>query len=480
MTQRPSHKLPPGPPILGRWTDAAEALQQLGASSSASTTRRNARLRHAQILLDHLHDSETAQTILQQAIDDDPSFVEAKQALVRVAFSVGDWEGAQSMLEQIAAEDDPAVQAWAMQQLAEVARVGLRDDNLRRRYEREAMLQATQDPALLAGLVDTYRRNGDQSRLVETGHQLLATAPSAHIGATVRLALSRILLSDLKRPDQATEQLHAVLEDFPDNQDAHLLLAQAHEQRGDSETAATGYRRLLERDPACAEAYRGINRLMSMLGRPPLATAAVSALKLFGQATTSELEQVDALERPTPPVGKLDIDNIALPPELRELRDVIEPALPHLSNVYPLPLQRSLSGSQPAARAAAKLAEALGLSGVKLSVEGTKPTRGGLGEPVPIQISAEVAGRPNSSTFRFWVGRALAGAATAHGLLTRLSDAALNNLVEALCTPRPIDADVAQLRKQGFACITASGAQTTGAIDPETRHTRTLGVLSTG
>jgi hypothetical protein len=71
-----------------------------------------------------------------------------------------------------------------------------------------------------------------------------------------------------------------------------------------------------------------------------------------------------------------------------------------------------------------------------------------VGDPIQLQVATRVARQPDSPVFRFWIGRALAGAATAGSLLERLSNNELGALVEALFAARPTEALVQQLRKQ--------------------------------
>jgi hypothetical protein len=335
-----------------------------------------------------------------------------------------------------------------MTQLSEVARVGLRDEAMRENYELEALTLASDHPSLLDELVDRYRQRRRQARLLELGTKVVEQTTSANAAARLRLVLARLLLEEVNQPDRAIEYLRDSLAIDPQNTEANLLMAQALEGRGEMEGAAESYRKLLAEDPQCVEAYHGLNRLMGVLGKPALATAAVSMLDLLGASTPAQAGQVRALDQLDTPTGTLQLAALPHRPELKRVSDVIELAAPHLGSVYPLELTKVLKWSEPAAMAAKQLAAVVGLSGVKVSIEGATPARAGVGDPAPLQISPTMARQPNGPVFRFWVGRALARAATAGALLERLSDGDLGELIEALLIARPIDTLVQRLRKQ--------------------------------
>jgi hypothetical protein len=65
-----------------------------------------------------------------------------------------------------------------------------------------------------------------------------------------------------------------------------------------------------------------------------------------------------------------------------------------------------------------------------------------------LQLASALAERSQQPGFRFWVGRALCQAATPGSLFDYLDDRSLDHLLEALCTTRPNDAEIQQMRKQ--------------------------------
>ena len=266
-----------------RWTEAADVLVSLVARSTHKETRRLARLRLAEIWLAHLHNPTQARQILQTALDHHPDDVQAKRYLVDVAMATGDWSTARRLLEEVAADEDPGTQVWALTKLALVANLGLRDQELRRQCELEAFGIATNEATLLTDLVTAYRDRNEQERFLSLGREILLNKPQVQETFHLRLALARVLLDDQSQPDRALEYLEPVLKVQPDHGEVRLLHAHALEQRHESEAAATTYRRLIQHHPSRVEPYEGLARLMGDLGAPEIATAAAAIVDILTQ-----------------------------------------------------------------------------------------------------------------------------------------------------------------------------------------------------
>lgn len=432
----------------GRWSDAVETLTSLVERCDDNDRRREARLLQAQIWLDRLHDPRRAREVLARAMEQDPSNVAIKQLLVQVAFAEGDWERARLLLDEVAFEEETHLQVWALARQADVAHIGLLDEALRSRYDREALLLAAPEPAVLDQLVDRYRERGEQQRLVQVASGVLSDTARAEVASAMRLALARVLLEDMKNPEKALECLREDLVRDPGNQTSNLLFARALEQKGDMEESVLRYRKLLETDPTCLEAYRGLSRLMNLLATPAVATSALAALELQGGASASDQQRLDALENEGTPAGMLEVTKMPGDVEFHEVRQVFNLVLPYLGGMYPLQQGQVLRPTEPAALAAGRLAGALGLGSVQVSVEGTVPAAAGVGDPVPLQISAGLSRDPKKPAFRFWVGRALTLSAVGGSVAEQLDDRELGELLEALFVTRPIDPVIQQLRKQ--------------------------------
>jgi hypothetical protein len=348
----------------------------------------------------------------------------------------------------VCAQKQPALQVWALAQLAEVSRVGRRDVACRERYERDELTLAAAHPAVLEAHIERYRRRRDLPRLAQVGTRTLSGLTNADAAARLRLALARLLLEDLKQAGRALDYLREARVAEPQNLEINLLYHKALEHDGQVEEAAAGYRALLELDPKCADAYRGLSRLMGLLGKPALSSAAVSLLDMLGAATPAERAQAEGLERRGAPPGRLDLRLLPLEGELRVIDEAFNLALPHLGGMFPFELQRPLPVGHPVAMAAAQIARALGLAGARVAVEGDEPASAGVGSLPGLCVAPRIAADPHGAAFAFWVGRTLAGAVTAGSVLERLSDLELGQLVEALVVDKPIAAEVQRMRKR--------------------------------
>jgi tetratricopeptide (TPR) repeat protein len=426
-----------------RWSDTVEVLSRLVKQSPELSQRQSARLQQAHVWLEELHDPAQAGEILAQALEEEPQNLGAKRMLVQVAIAGGQWDEAARLLDEVAVEETPGLQVWAMWHHAEVARIGRRDDTLQRSYEQEALQLTLQNPELLDDIIQRFLSRGDARRLVEIGQQVVVAAAPGMDTTPLVMAISRVQLEQLNQPEQALHSIQEILVVNPEHREANLLAAQALERRGDMEGAVAGYRKLLQVDPTCKDAYRGLNSLMTVLGRPVLATSASAVL----QVLDSPAQQPATLGPPPRGAGRIDPLALSLEPSMRPVREVLVQVLPYMGRIYPTDESGLLDSSHPAVLAAEQISQALGLSGVKLVLEGAFPARAGLGVPPVITVSSQAAGEPQGAAFRFWVSRALVCAAGAGALLERLSDGDMQELMEALFTARPLDPQVQQLRK---------------------------------
>jgi Tfp pilus assembly protein PilF len=404
--------------------------------------------------------------VLQAALEEEPDNLGAKRGMVEVYLEEGNWDEAQRLLDEVSAENQPELQVWALTQLAELARVGLQDGSLRQGYEEEALTLAAEHTELLTQLVDQYGQRRQQQRLLQVGATVVEKTSNAEAAARLRVVLARLLV-DLNQPVRAMDYLRDSLAADPQHIEARLLMSRAMEQSGEMEAAVGSYRELLAQDAGCAEAYRGLYRLMGVLGKPTLADSAAAMLDLIGVATAEEQAKARDLDRLDVPPGTLDVALLPIDLEQRQLREALELAAPHLAPVFPLELNQLQKWSHPAATAAKRLAGVLGLSGVKVSVEGDLPARAGVGDPASLQIAYRLASKPGSAAFRFWIGRALARAATPGALLGQLSDGQLGELIEALTVQRPIDTLTQKLRKQVLKALPRKVRKLVDQVKPE-------------
>jgi hypothetical protein len=233
----------------------------------------------------------------------------------------------------------------------------------------------------------------------------------------------------------------------PHDSECNLLFARALEQVNEIGDAVNVYRMFIQYDPACTTAYRGLSRLMMMLGKPALAAASISVLELLGKASPSDLRQLETLRREGDPPGKIDLADIAVDTDIKPIRELLLLVLPFLSQIFAMPLESPLEPAHRAYSAVQRIAQQLNLNAVRVGVTATDYAIVGIGEPITIHIHSRLIQVPDSPDFRFWVGRALYLAGSGGVLLQRLSNEALNQLLEALIDSRTSHPTILQLRK---------------------------------
>ncbi|MBK8481454.1 MAG: tetratricopeptide repeat protein [Proteobacteria bacterium] len=431
-----------------RWSDAAAALTELVRRSDDPATRQRARLQLAQLRLDRLHELRAARDVLQQALSEDPGDTATQQLLVRVCLVEGSWSQARQLLDALSAHEAATIRVWAFLQLADVARIGLRDEALVEHAEREALADAATEPALLARLITHYRDREEAQRLVALMAATIPTLGATDTAHTLRRATAAVLIDDLRQPARALELLRETLAARPGDVPTQLIAARALEQQGANEAAVLVLRRVLQTEPRSVDGYRGLLRLLPLVGQPIVAAAAGAALELLGVITPSEAARLQVFTEQGSPLGLLDVATLPLDRALQPLDEALAAAAPHLGELYQ-PGETPLPEAPPSVSSAVqRVAQALGLGTVQVLVGGQLPACGVVGAPLRLVVGAALAREANAARFRFWIGRALVGVASAGALAERLSSAELSDLIAALTEDDPVDPLAQQLRKR--------------------------------
>ncbi|MCA9668173.1 MAG: tetratricopeptide repeat protein [Myxococcales bacterium] len=431
-----------------RWSDATATLSLLVERSDDEEVNRRARLFLAELYADQLHEPRRAREVLDGLLEVDPRDIKAKRLLVKLAIGEGEWQIAHQRLQEIAAEKDEEHGVWALSQLAEVARIGLRDPELRVQYEREALAEAAGNDKALMGLVSFYQQRGELTRLLSLGQQVLESTSRADVVLPLRVAVTRLLLDHRQDAARALEYARANLLARPNEVDVQLLFARALEVNNQRDAAVGGYRKVLGADATNVDAYRGLVRIFGRAQRPQLAACASSALDLLGAADTEERMLARTLEEEVVPPGAIRLAAIPLPADLRAVAALFEQATPYLGALHEVERGRMLPPEHPASVTASRIAAALGVGEVSVQVGNVSRVSSTPGEPIQLVMSDSFVQRAREGAFRFWTAHAICSAATAGTLLRELDDRTLQRLVIALCNPRPDDPMVQPLRKK--------------------------------
>ena len=231
--------------IKEQWSDAAATLAALVERTDDADQRHRALLHQAELLLHRLQDPQRARGVLDRVLEGQPADVNAKQLLVELAVTDGDWEEARRLLEGMRRRRTPEVQVWALGKLADVADIGLRGQDLRRTYEISALTEAAPQRPVLDRIVEGYWLR-QQCRLLHLGEEIIGATTRADVDRAAALLVARLLLEERVDPGHALQLLRESLIARPDDQEVQLLFAQALEATGDDSSAIGGYRRILE------------------------------------------------------------------------------------------------------------------------------------------------------------------------------------------------------------------------------------------
>jgi tetratricopeptide (TPR) repeat protein len=428
---------------LGHWSDVASTLETLTQKTDDPLVRRDAQLRLARLWLERLHDLGRAREALEAAAantaHDDLEIVRLE---VRLAVMNGEWDKAQSALQQLLESGDGGAQAWAQLQLAEIARTGQRDEELARRHTADALERAATDVAALA----EFRRRifptrDDKRRLVQMAEEALESGAGEDPEALRQLVV-RLLLDDLDDPDRALPHIEALRSAAPGSVDIAVLEAQALERSGNPADACARYMRILETDSRCGAAYRGLSHCAS----GPTAAAAASICGVLGELDEKGAAIVQRIAIASNPAGAFPAFFVQPSVEERRMEELIEILTPALAEVFPRPRGEPVAPNQPVARAVASVARTLGLLTPSVEVAGQHGAKMALDEERRLQVSASLCARPAEAEFRGWVGRALV-AGPCGALFDQLTDLQLAELADALSGRRPRLPNGQQLRK---------------------------------
>lgn len=433
---------------LNRWTDASTTLQRIISTTDDVAIRMDARLSLAKIWIEPLNMPESARDLLGAALKDQPQSIPTKKLLIELFMGTGEWSDAQALLQHLVRETDLSTRYWAWRKLLNVAKRGLRDNALAETCELEMLRTAATDVRLLSKHIAHYREEHEWQKAISLCEHLLAQAPTAPGMDALRLELAELLLDDADQPVRAMEHLRPFLASDKNHVPALILCGRALERIDQDETALDAYRRVLSESLDNVPAYRGLTRLMEKIRRPELATSAACLVDLFGSVEPEEALLIQTLEGVATPRGTFDVLSLPLSSRFREVYEILLTAFPYLGSIYPSTEGRELERHSSAASACAHLARAFGVEELKVVTTASAGARAGIGAPFQIYISEGLLKKTDTSLFRFWIGRALAEALTASALLHRCSDNELDQLLEALCLAKPIEADTQQLRKQ--------------------------------
>jgi len=435
------------------WSDAAATLAQLAACSGDPAVQRRAWIDQARLWLKELHEPERARAVLQQAELVFPDDLELVQLRLELASTLGEWDAARALLEQLVERGNDGTRRWAKLRLAQIVRIGLQDQALGEQGERDSIREAARHEDALQALRALYPATEERRRLVTLAEGLVDEREPSEAGLLRRL-IARICIEDLAEPARALPQLQAALQALgrgsaapPTAESAalHLLMAQALELQGEREAAAQHHRQVLDSDPTHCAALHGLVRSAT----PEIAAAAAGLLRLLGAATAEEqslLTDFGATEarprivatEPPQPERRMDA-----------LQELLKTLVPALEDVFgPAGAGPELAPSHPATLAVGQLATSLGIGPVRVELVAAAGASPGIGHPLPLRLDRALSARPESPAFRFWVGRALVRGSGGGAAALQLDDDQLAEVFAAVQGARGLSPRAEELRQR--------------------------------
>ncbi len=365
-----------------RWREASDAWGALTQASADPSVRRRARLSRARIWIERVSDVEQARAILEPLAQEEPGDREVASVLARVCAmraTGADAQRAAELYAFVAQSSEGAERLRFLLALADVQAALLKDDTKAREALSTAMAMAVSDPTLIAPIEQHFARDSAHRAFVALAEDAVRRASGSALSSAVsssgiapkgalpmRLAVARVLRESLKQPAAADEHLRGAIEAFPRATEPRLARAQA-KIATDELGAIAEYREVLELDPTCGPAFRGLVTALQRIGSTVSAGVVASAALLCGEQAR-EVEAALALAVTPPPKESALLPDDALamlvgPSNARFVRRIIAVLEPHWFELFPQGVE-SLRGytKAPAGIPAVRMLEAIALS----------------------------------------------------------------------------------------------------------------------
>jgi tetratricopeptide (TPR) repeat protein len=286
------------------------------------------------------------------------------------------WDRARELYEHLSQTRDQSERVEHLLSLASVLeRGGGERAAVVKSYE--AVFDIAQgDPERVAALEARFRESGDWQTFVELGERVIKRARVVAAPQSVlRLAIARAYEEELRRKDAAEEHLKAAIEAAPEDANPCARLGRLQLDAGRSRLAIDTLRRALEIDPLNTPALRSLGGALLREGMPDLG-------RMLGEAA-GWLEGAPA---PQQPMGPLMVRKPLSPSEIqslfprsgtRTLTEIARLVEPHAAGLIAEVTGQVARGEpildvDPVARLCGDLASALGLSPMRLFVDGVE------------------------------------------------------------------------------------------------------------
>jgi len=344
----------------GLFMEATAVYSRLVAGDLDPVLLKETHLRLAILWGDQLGDSPRARVHLGLAIDQDPSDRTLRMQYIELLQDEHDWHTMAEQLQEVVAHATSAAErSAALVELAAVLRTRLDQTDEARAVLRRLL---TEDPGAVPdpdALAEELAQTEDWEGLYKA-YLVIAEDPDLARAVPARIGLARLCVERLDRPDEAVEQIDAVLRLAPDDaslraQCAAILV----EVEGQQAEAVAQLSRAVALSGASEPLLEQLRALYVRLQRPR--RAAVVSLVLGNDAATLSSDV-------TPPraVGHLPPEAARHPDQVGIVQELVTLLAPHLGQIYPPELDSyeglaSVSSKEPGDYVGLiELAEALG------------------------------------------------------------------------------------------------------------------------
>lgn len=439
-----------------RWREAEGYLEQLAlVAQSEHQAARAALLQRAQILEEQLGEEDQALEVLAELLADYPGDNEALARCLEIHRRRGDWERTVEVLEELSRSGQAHQRVNNLVDLAELYSRTLNDMDAAHSSLRRAAMLCVETGEGVDRIIEYHERRGDFEGVVAfLGEALEGLPPEGSPGAVnVRLARARILAGRLLQPSDAEFEIRRALQSDPNSVAARLELAGLHLWGDNLGEATTEYMRILDQDPFCMEAYRGLYRVYDRRGDVERAAGAAQVVvavagrevperKIAAQAT-APMEAALSSAVATP-LGVGDFWNLLAHPDepqvARELlylvADYIPAIVPHEVDVVTGGNIIPLAPGDRLADRCAQLAQVLGVDRLEVCLGKGRPSAIAAlpGNPPRLVVDEGFATHSSAGEFRFAAGRALADILTRSLYLAALQPRTAELLLAAVAS----------------------------------------------
>ncbi|MGQ0505481.1 MAG: tetratricopeptide repeat protein, partial [Myxococcaceae bacterium] len=422
----------------GHFAEAAATLALRVQQGGEARTLSALHLKLGALYQEHLNDNTRASAHLQSALAADATNAEALERLARIHVDSRNWTGAADCLKRLMdLERRPEPLARHTLELAKIVDEGFGDPLQASVLYKRALELNAGDVAIVDRLAALYERTRNLPELIGILEQQAARSAELQKTLAIRMKIGGLYAGSVNDPARALATYRNVVEQDPENIDAHAALAELYAR----DTSPSGlaqavdqHRLLLRLDPTRLESYRALFKIWEMQDQVDKAYAAACALLFFRSANDVETayyteHKPRVAQDATSRLQDADLAALMHPSTKGGLVDVLGLLGDQLSKIYPpefeaLGIDRKTDRLKPdhvVHKAIRNVAQVFGVE----EFEVYQARRGLMtletSEPLAVCVGQEVVRKFNAREQKFLIGRAVHGLLVKTAVLFRLT-----------------------------------------------------------